>query len=264
MQSAPSLRSARGSCASRASQVASPHHRPRHAVVRRAAIEEEEALTTTSSSPSPSAPNPEALAAERRRGIKTVLAELKGLDMPPAQVLVYAQNAVRLPKRPPRDAVGVDVARAAAALAELMAADGGEATTTTAAASNDPAALSALNHLLTDLWRWKRRGGGARWDEDDQATSPAAVALLELQDVALGGGESGGGKAGGGEGEQASSSSSPASFFDAPGANLTEREKQELAGMMRGAAMAGVQNAFWGSLVLSGLVLLALNFARGG
>lgn len=239
------------------------------APVRAAANEEAAAAEAPSAAaPAPAAPTAadnDQLAAERRRGVKTVLGELRGLDMPPSEVLRYARGAVKLPKRAPVAADGVPVSRAAEALAELMMADSGAGAAAAAlptsgnAACNDPRALAALNHLLTDLWRWKRRGGGSRWDEDDQATSPSAVALLELQGVDVGGRAAAaaeaaareGGKGGGGGG----------GFFDA--GNLDEREKQELAGMMRGAAMAGVQNAFWGSLVLSAIVLLLLNFARG-
>lgn len=218
-----------------------------------------------------------AVTAERLRGVRTVLAELKGLDMPPNEVLRYAQGAVRLPKRAPPAADGVPVSRASEALAQIMAASypqsqGGKAAAGIAAteaaavaggaaavetmACDDPAALAALNHLLTDLWRWKRRGGGSRWDEDDEATSPSAVALIELQGVDSDGRQAAMAKA------AADKAEGKGGFFDA--GNLDEREKQELAGMMRGAAMAGVQNAFWGSLVMSAAVLLLLNFARNG
>jgi hypothetical protein len=261
-----------------------------------------------SPSPPPAAVAPDtAVAAERRRGVRTVLAELKGLDMPPSEVLRYARGAVRLPKRAPLAADGVPIERAAEALAQLMmqqqqqqqqeqAAGGGGGGgiaaqraassleqlrqqqqqqqrqqqqeeggggESSSAACDDPRALAALNHLLTDLWRWKRRGGGSRWDEDDAATSPSAVALLELQGVDLGGGgrnsavgaAAGAGAAGGG-GEQ----DGDGGIFG----NLDAREKQEVAVMMRGVAMAGLQNAFWGAGLMSAIVLLLLNFARGG
>jgi hypothetical protein len=248
--------------------------------------------------PPPPPPDAAALAAlaaqlsDKRRGIKTLLGELRGLDMPPGEVLRYAQKSVRLPARAPAAAQGVPVLRAAQALEQHMARAGGSgaaaadedrssrpdtavaapalspgAGTSAGDAYDDPAALAALNHLLTDPWRWKRRGGGARWDEDDAATSPHAVALQELQGIAdpLRAGEAGGGGAGanggggGKDGKANKAKEEEPSFFG----DLDEREKQELTGMMRGAALVGVQNAFWGSLVLSAIVLLLLNFARG-
>jgi hypothetical protein len=228
--------------------------RPLSTSLARAAANEASEVATTPTTNAAATADAAAVAAERRKGAKTVLAELKGLDMPPNEVLRYAKGAVRLPKRAPLAADGVPVERAAEALAQLMAEnDGAPTNPDPSAACNDPRALAALNHLLTDLWRWKRRGGGSRWEEDDQATSPSAVALLELQGVDVGG------KA---AAEAARQKEDDKGFFDA--GNLNEREKQELAGMMRGAAMAGVQNAFWGSLVMSGIVLLLLNFARGG
>lgn len=76
---------------------------------------------------------------------------------------------------------GFDVSRAAAALDALLApagdddGSGGERTT-------DTEALVVLNAMLSDIWRWRRRGGFGASDED---AAPHVQALQALQGVEL-------------------------------------------------------------------------------
>ncbi|KIY92741.1 hypothetical protein MNEG_15222 [Monoraphidium neglectum] len=108
--------------------------------------------------------------AELVKGCNTVLAELAGLDFPRAEVQRYVSRAVK----PPVKYQGFPVERAAAALQALLAPaseDGSERT-------QDTEALVVLNAMLSDVWRWRRRGGFGSSDED---SLPHVQALQALQ-----------------------------------------------------------------------------------
>jgi hypothetical protein len=97
--------------------------------------------------------------------------------------------------------------------------------------------------MLSDLWRWRRRGGAGWADEDAPMWMQA---LQSLQGVG----------AQAPEGDEITSS-----LLDR--LPMTNAEKAELGGSMQKLAIAGIQGSIWGTLGLLLVVMALLNFARG-
>ncbi|GLI66302.1 hypothetical protein VaNZ11_010064 [Volvox africanus] len=183
--------------------------------------------------PPPPAPKPAKDPAEVRsdliKGCKTILMELQGLDFPRTDVRGYFQFVVKPPAGAAKD---FDLARARAVLEQLVSAEED--------AVSDLEALKVSQLMLSEVWRWRRRGGGM----DDETDRPNYVIALEsLQKI---------------EPEQIDRITS--SLLD--NLPITEAQKREMSGSVQQAAIAGINGAVWGSLAASLLFLLVFNFVR--
>lgn len=164
------------------------------------------------------------------KGCKTIMAELQGLDFPRSEVRGYFQFVVKAPKGVAKD---FDMGRCKPVLDQLL---GGQE-----AAITDIEGLQAVQLMMSDIWRWRRRGGGM----DDETDRPAAaIALEELQNV---------------QPEQIDRITS--SLLD--NLPLSEQQKRDMSGSVQQAAMAGINGAVWGSLGACIIALLVFNFVRG-
>eukprot|EP00197_Chlamydomonas_leiostraca_P004010 CAMPEP_0202868902 /NCGR_PEP_ID=MMETSP1391-20130828/11342_1 /ASSEMBLY_ACC=CAM_ASM_000867 /TAXON_ID=1034604 /ORGANISM="Chlamydomonas leiostraca, Strain SAG 11-49" /LENGTH=233 /DNA_ID=CAMNT_0049549127 /DNA_START=82 /DNA_END=783 /DNA_ORIENTATION=- len=172
------------------------------------------------------------------KGCRTLLAELQGLDFPNAQVRQYFQFSTKMPKTFTA-AADLDSARATVAL--LMKVDE-EGDKLTAAAFKDLPALQLTQAMMTELWRWRRRGGGM---DDESDSQPYAVALREIQNF---------------KPEDIDRISS--SLLDR--LDLSDAQKKEMSGAVQQAAVGAMGGAVWGSLVLALAFLAVFNFVRGG
>ncbi|GIL50392.1 hypothetical protein Vafri_6618 [Volvox africanus] len=163
------------------------------------------------------------------KGCKTILMELQGLDFPRTDVRGYFQFVVKPPAGAAKD---FDLARARAVLEQLVSAEEDAVT--------DLEALKVAQLMLSEVWRWRRRGGGM----DDETDRPNYVIALEsLQKI---------------EPEQIDRITS--SLLD--NLPITEAQKREMSGSVQQAAIAGINGAVWGSLAASLLFLLVFNFVR--
>ncbi|KAG2484073.1 hypothetical protein HYH03_017092 [Edaphochlamys debaryana] len=183
-------------------------------------------------SPSPSKPakDPAELKSDLLKGCKTVMMELQGLDFPKSDVKGYFQFISKAPQGLAKD---FDLGRARAAMEQVLA--GQEEAVT------DLEGLKAASLVLSDVWRWRRRGGGM----DDESDRPNyAIALEELQAVAP---------------EDIDRITS--SLLDS--LPISEQDKRDMSGSVQQAAMAGINGAVWGSMVACFIFLIFFNFARG-
>ncbi|GIL90788.1 hypothetical protein Vretifemale_18521 [Volvox reticuliferus] len=183
--------------------------------------------------PPPSSSRPAKDPAELRtdliKGCKTILMELQGLDYPRTDVRGYFQFVVKPPAGVAKD---FDLARARAVVEQLVSAQED--------AVSDLEALKVAQLMLSEIWRWRRRGGGM----DDETDRPNYVIALEsLQKM---------------EPEQIDRITS--SLLD--NLPITEAEKREMSSSVQQAAIAGINGAVWGSLAASLLFLLVFNFVR--
>ncbi|KAG2441817.1 hypothetical protein HXX76_003426 [Chlamydomonas incerta] len=165
------------------------------------------------------------------KGCKTVMMELQGLDFPRTDVRGYFQFVVKAPAGVAKD---FDLSRSRVVVEQLMAGQEAEIT--------DVEGLKAAQLILSDVWRWRRRGGGMD-DETDRPTY--AIALESLQNI---------------EPEQIDRITS--SLLD--NLPISEVEKRQMSGSVQQVAMAGINGAVWGSLAACLAALLIFNFARGG
>ncbi|KAG2451736.1 hypothetical protein HYH02_003516 [Chlamydomonas schloesseri] len=164
------------------------------------------------------------------KGCKTVMMELQGLDFPRNDVKGYFQFVAKPPVGVAKD---FDLSRARVVVDQLIA--GKEADIT------DLEGLKAAQLILSDVWRWRRRGGGM----DDETDRPSyAIALESLQNM---------------EPEQIDRITS--SLLD--NLPITEAEKRQMSGSVQQAAMAGINGAVWGSLAGGLGLMLLFNFGRG-
>ncbi|GLC45371.1 hypothetical protein PLESTB_000315300 [Pleodorina starrii] len=183
----------------------------------------------SSSSSSKPAKDPAEVRSDLIKGCKTILMELQGLDFPRTDVRGYFQFVV---KPPTGVAKTFELTRARAVVEQLIL--GQEEAVT------DMEALKAAQLMLSEIWRWRRRGGGM----DDETDRPNyVIALEELQKM---------------EPEQIDRITS--SLLD--NLPITEAQKREMSGSVQQAAIAGINGAVWGSLAASLLFLLVFNFVR--
>ncbi|KXZ52533.1 hypothetical protein GPECTOR_9g577 [Gonium pectorale] len=118
---------------------------------------------------SKAAKDPAEQRADLLKGCKTVMMELQGLDFPRSDVRGYFTYVVKPPAGVAKD---FDLSRAKAVV-EQMVSGQEEAIT-------DLEGLKAAQLILSDVWRWRRRGGGM----DDETDRPNyAIALESLQNV---------------------------------------------------------------------------------
>lgn len=107
-------------------------------------------------------------------------------------------------------------------------------------ALDDVEAMIVTQDMLSEIWRWRRRGGGMN-DEDD--ARPHQHALLDIQQM-----------------EKEDIDRITSSLLDT--LPLSDKQKNEMGGAVQQAAMAGINGAVWGSLVFCLLLLLVFNFLR--
>lgn len=175
-----------------------------------------------------------------------MLAELSGLDFPRADSLRYVSQAVKPPVKHP----GFDVKRAAAALQALLApatdqvAAGGERTT-------DTEALVVLNAMLSDVWRWRRRGGFGASDEDAPPHIQALQALQGLERT-------------GNWVERTADDRDRITSSVLDGLPISDADKTEMSGALQKAALGAINGAVWGSLLAVLFALVVFNFLRSG
>ncbi|PNW71575.1 hypothetical protein CHLRE_16g659900v5 [Chlamydomonas reinhardtii] len=187
--------------------------------------------TQGASASSKPAKDPAEVRSDLIKGCKTVMMELQGLDFPRNDVKGYFKFVVKPPVGVAKD---FDLSRARVVVDQLM--------TGQEADINDVEGLKAAQLILSDVWRWRRRGGGM----DDETDRPNyAIALESLQNM---------------EPEQIDRITS--SLLD--NLPITEAEKRQMSGSVQQVAMAGINGAVWGSLAACLLFLLIFNFARGG
>ncbi|KAI8464360.1 MAG: hypothetical protein J3K34DRAFT_119519 [Monoraphidium minutum] len=179
--------------------------------------------------------------AELVKGCNTVLAELAGLDFPRIEVQKYVARAVT----PPPKHAGFDVKRASAALDALMAPAGEDGRERT----EDTEALVVLNAMLSDMWRWRRRGGFGRSDEDSLPHVQALQALQGMERTANWVEETQE------DGERVTSS-----LLDS--LPISDAQKSEMSGAVQQAAMGAINGAVWGSLVAGLAAVIAFAFLR--
>ncbi len=89
----------------------------------------------------------------------------------------YVSRAVKAPRKH----AGFDVSRAAAALDALLDPAGAAVLESGGERTTDTEALIVLNAMLTDAWKWRRRGGFGASDEDAPAHVQALQALQGLE-----------------------------------------------------------------------------------
>ncbi|KAG1661269.1 hypothetical protein FOA52_003727 [Chlamydomonas sp. UWO 241] len=212
----------------------------------------------------PPPPSPEEVAkralrkAELLRGCKIILQELKGLDLGRLETVRYFQVSNLIPKGTPRN---FDMARARAAIqaivdseldenfvpADVLAAASAKPDfARDAVALDDLEAMAATKQKLTDLWSWRRRGGGM---VDEENTLPHLLALSELDRMekdAI---------------ERANMDKVSSSLFDS--IPLSDSEKGEFTQGLQQGVMASFQVAVWGSLGAGLLGLVWLNSTMG-
>ncbi|GFR45889.1 hypothetical protein Agub_g7344 [Astrephomene gubernaculifera] len=184
----------------------------------------------TSSASKPSKPASE-VRTDLLQGCRTIMRELQGLDFPPGEIRGYFTHAVKPPAGMPAD---FDMGRARAVVAQMLAGREEEVA--------DVQALKAAQLMLSDVWRWRRRGGGM---DDESDLPPHLLALEGLQRLG---------------GEQIDRITS--SLLD--NLPISDEQKRELSGPVQQAAMAGLNGAVWGSMAAAAGLLLIFNFARGG
>mmetsp|Transcript_37332 Transcript_37332/g.83065 ORF Transcript_37332/g.83065 Transcript_37332/m.83065 type:complete len:257 (+) Transcript_37332:13-783(+) len=169
------------------------------------------------------------------KGCKTVLSELSGLDFSRSEARLYLKLSTKLPKGSPPD---FDIARARTALDQLLDSSKEEYRGPTEALK-DEAALQVLQNMLSEVWRWRRRGGGM---EEESEAPPHQLALQDIQRMKL---------------EDIDRITS--SLLD--NLPMTDKEKSEIGGAVERVAFASIGGAVWGSLVLTLLGIAVLQQA---
>jgi len=170
---------------------------------------------------------------ELAKGCRTVLAELAGLDFSKLEAQRYLQAAVK----PPIKYKDFSVGQVEQALQQLVSGQEEQA---------DEQALTVLNAMLSDVWRWRRRGGGA--DEDGLPHEQALEALQGVTDTPAA--------------ARAEADAVSSSLLD--NLNITDAEKKEVGRAMQTVFVTSIQGAIWGSIVMTVLGIGLLNFLRGG
>ncbi|KAK9814577.1 hypothetical protein WJX72_008142 [[Myrmecia] bisecta] len=159
------------------------------------------------------------------RGIQTLLQELQALDFPRSELRLYFAAAQKLPPR----FAEIGVERTAQAMNRAMEGSPTE----------DPEALEAGQALLSELWSWKRRGGGL----SDNTLAVHEAALLELQNQ---------------QPEETAERVSSILLDNMPG--MTDADKLQLGRGLEQVAFAGVQGFLWNAIGLTVLAVVLLNF----
>lgn len=174
------------------------------------------------------------------KGCRTVLKELQGLDFPQAEVRLYFQAANKLPKG--FGGQTADMARARTALDLLLKVDE-EGDPLPARRFPDLPGLLLTQAVLSDLWRWRRKGGGMDYTESEQR--PHQAALEDIQEF-----------------KPEDMDRIQSSLLD--NLPISDKDKAAMSGTMQQAAVGAFNGAVWGSLVASLAFLAYFNFFRGG
>ncbi|MEW5296815.1 MAG: hypothetical protein WDW36_000067 [Sanguina aurantia] len=181
-------------------------------------------------------PAQEALLKEKRkqllRGCKTVVIELAGLDFSRTDCTRYFAAVVKPPKGISPD---FNQARAIVVLQNILAGVEEEAM------GGDLEAMKVTELLLSEVWRWRRRGGGIQSDEGGY---PYQLALEQIQNYVA-----------------PDMDKVTSSLLD--NLPISDDQKRELGQGVQQVAIAGIGGAVWGSLVAGLLVLVAFNALRG-
>jgi len=177
------------------------------------------------------------------RGCRGVMRELQGLDFAQREVRSYISAAQRVP--PGQDAANLPKAREA--LEKLLQVDvEGVPLPIAKFSESDMAGLVLTEVMLSDLWKWRRRGGGVDID-GNEFVRPFESALEEIQNF-----------------KKEDIDRVTSSLLDSlPASIMSDADKTQLTGGMQKLAVNALSGAVWGSLVLGLAALAALNFLKG-
>ncbi|GAX76490.1 hypothetical protein CEUSTIGMA_g3935.t1 [Chlamydomonas eustigma] len=170
------------------------------------------------------------------KGCKTILQELKGLGFSRFEARLYFKLSTKLPKDISKD---FNIARAQSCLEQIEREIDGSAGSREAL--QDIEAMQATQAMLSEIWRWKRRGGGS--NEEDDLSPPHQQALREIQNL-----------------QKEDIDRITSSILDT--LPISDKEKNEMAGAVEQVALGGINGAVWGSLVMTMVFLVLFNFIR--
>jgi hypothetical protein len=171
------------------------------------------------------------------KGCKTILQELKGLGFSRYEARLYFKLSTKLPKDVSKD---FNLARAQSCLEQIIEREI-EGTAGSRDALLDIEAMQATQAMLSEIWRWKRRGGGS--NEEDDLSPPHQQALREIQNL-----------------QKEDIDRITSSILDT--LPISDKEKNEMAGAVEQVALGGINGAVWGSLVMTMVFLVLFNFIR--
>ncbi|GMH44857.1 hypothetical protein BSKO_12809 [Bryopsis sp. KO-2023] len=165
--------------------------------------------------------------------VQALIPEVAALDFPRSEIRSYFAMA----EKPPKQFSDFDMSRALPVVDELLR--GKNSSTVT-----DVEALEVVQSILTQLWRWRRRGGGSF----DSELSVHQAALQDLQNITA-------------KPESDSEKVTSVLLDDMP---ISDEDKAQLSGAVRQVAVAGIQSILWNGIGLAVIFLILLNFLGRG